>query len=111
MELQSASVERTTYMSILYLVLAFFAGIVITLILAWAITSPARKGREFAQRLAAGDITQRVDIDQKMEAQYGPPKRLRIREEKVITEFGKAGFILVKDVDFLPEQYYLEFRM
>ena len=67
MEQQSASADRTTYLSILYLVLALLAGVVITIILARAITGPVRKGLDFAQRLAAGDFTERVDIDQKDE--------------------------------------------
>ena len=64
---QSDAADRTTYLSILYLLMALFAGVVITIILARAITGPVKKGLEFAQRLAAGDFTERVDIDQKDE--------------------------------------------
>ncbi len=51
-----------------------------------------------------------VILDHKMTAPYGPPKHLRIKKERAIGEFTKAGFVLLKDEDFLPEQYYLEFR-
>lgn len=64
---QSASADRTTYLSLLYLILAIVAGVVITMILARAITGPVRKGLDFAQKLASGDFTERVDIDQKDE--------------------------------------------
>ena len=49
-------------------------------------------------------------VDQKMEAPYGPPKNIRIEKKAAIAEFDRAGFVPVKDEDFLPEQYYLEFR-
>ena len=49
-------------------------------------------------------------LDHRYNAPYGPPKHLRIPKKQAITEFNNAGFVLVKDEDFLPEQYYLEFR-
>lgn len=51
-----------------------------------------------------------VLLDQKMEAVYGPPKNLRIAKPQAVAEFNRAGFVLVKDEDFIPGQYYLEFR-
>lgn len=52
-----------------------------------------------------------VLIEQKMEAQFGPPKSMRIEKRNAIAEFGRAGFVPVKDENFLPDQYYLEFRV
>lgn len=51
-----------------------------------------------------------IVIDQKMEVKEGPPKRFRIEKKMLISEFAEAGFVPVKDEDFLPGQYYLEFR-
>lgn len=51
-----------------------------------------------------------IMLDHKMDAPYGPPKKLRIAKRQAIADFKSAGFVLVKDEDILPEQYYLEFR-
>ncbi len=51
-----------------------------------------------------------IMVDHKMDAPYGPPKKLRIAKRQAIADFNSAGFVLVKDEDILPEQYYLEFR-
>jgi ubiquinone/menaquinone biosynthesis C-methylase UbiE len=50
-------------------------------------------------------------LEQKMEAKYGPPKHLRIEKNRAIAEFAEAGFAPVRDEDFLPDQYFLEFRV
>lgn len=40
----------------------------------------------------------------------GPPPSEKLAEEDVIREFQQAGFRLHKQHDFLPHQYFLEFR-
>ncbi len=50
-----------------------------------------------------------VIVDSRMEAKAGPPKHFRIPKEVIVAEFAKAGMRLVKDLDFLPDQHYLEF--
>jgi len=40
----------------------------------------------------------------------GPPERMKLTPEEVIREFNSAGFRLTSRKDFLPYQYYLEFR-
>ncbi len=52
-----------------------------------------------------------VLIDHRLEAKDGPPKRFRIPKDIIVTEFGKAGFVSAKDLDFLPDQHYLEFTL
>jgi methyl-accepting chemotaxis protein len=53
----------------LYILLGFstFAGIIITIVLARSVSGPVGKGLAFAQKLAAGDFTDRIDLDQKDE--------------------------------------------
>jgi len=46
----------------------------------------------------------------KRKSPMGPPIHHRIRAEKVIKELKEAGFILIKQENFLPYQYYLKFR-
>jgi ubiquinone/menaquinone biosynthesis C-methylase UbiE len=40
----------------------------------------------------------------------GPPVEMKLTEKQVETELKTAGFRLVKSHDFLPHQYFLEFR-
>jgi ubiquinone/menaquinone biosynthesis C-methylase UbiE len=50
-----------------------------------------------------------VLIDHHVHAKNGPPVHLRLSRELVISEFDQAGFRLSKSLDFLQDQYYLEF--
>ncbi len=43
------------------------------------------------------------------EMPLGPPESMKLDEETVISEFGKAGFRLSRKETFLPYQYFLEF--
>ncbi|VVM05545.1 partial demethylmenaquinone methyltransferase / 2-methoxy-6-polyprenyl-1,4-benzoquinol methylase, partial [Methylacidimicrobium cyclopophantes] len=50
-----------------------------------------------------------VLIDFKPNSPYGPPPEHRLPETEVKEEFRLAGYRLVKEHDFLPYQYFLEF--
>lgn len=64
---QAASAENVMILSIVLLALAIFVGVVITIILSRAVSRPVNKGLEFANKIAAGDLTDRIDLDQKDE--------------------------------------------
>lgn len=49
-------------------------------------------------------------IDFREDAPMGPPKRERIAAERVRSELVRAGYALVEEHDFLPNQYFLVFR-
>jgi len=48
-------------------------------------------------------------IDFKEGSPMGPPKRERISAERVRSELGRAGYSIVEEHDFLPNQYFLLF--
>lgn len=41
----------------------------------------------------------------------GPPVEEKLSEQEMIEEFSRAGFRLARSHDFLPYQYFLEFRL
>jgi ubiquinone/menaquinone biosynthesis C-methylase UbiE len=47
---------------------------------------------------------------QKRPLPVGPPPEGKISKEEVIKEFPQAGYHLVRSLDFLPYQYFLEFE-
>lgn len=49
-------------------------------------------------------------IDFRMDSPEGPPKRARIAPDRVKTELKGAGYALVQEHTFLPNQYFLVFR-
>jgi len=49
-------------------------------------------------------------IDFRMDSPDGPPKNARIAPDRVKTEMKKAGYDLVQEHAFLPNQYFLVFR-
>jgi SAM-dependent methyltransferase len=49
-------------------------------------------------------------IDFRPDAPMGPPKRTRIAAEKVKAELKTAGYSLVEEHGFLPNQYFLIFK-
>lgn len=51
-----------------------------------------------------------VIIDFTEKSPVGPPKDHRIDKSEVISELKESGYSLSKDKEFLPYQYYLEFR-
>jgi predicted methyltransferase len=49
-------------------------------------------------------------IDFRMDSPHGPPKSARIAPDRVKAELKKAGYALVQEHAFLPNQYFLVFR-
>jgi SAM-dependent methyltransferase len=49
-------------------------------------------------------------IDFRMDSRRGPPPSGRVAPDQVRAELGRAGFELVEEHAFLPDQYYLVFR-
>ncbi|MEN9783570.1 MAG: hypothetical protein RJA24_913 [Pseudomonadota bacterium] len=49
-------------------------------------------------------------IDFKMDSPEGPPKAARIAPEQVKTELQKAGYRIIEEHAFLPNQYFLIFQ-
>ncbi len=41
----------------------------------------------------------------------GPPREVRLSTEQVVEEFADSGFTLTQSHDFLPMQYFLEFKL
>jgi len=53
--------------NIIILAIAVLIGVVITFVLARSISGPVAKGLAFAQKIAEGDFTERIDLDQRDE--------------------------------------------
>jgi SAM-dependent methyltransferase len=49
-------------------------------------------------------------IDFRADSPHGPPKAARIAPERVKAELAKAGYTLMQEHAFLPNQYFLVFR-
>jgi predicted methyltransferase len=49
-------------------------------------------------------------IDFRMDSRVGPPKAARIAPEQVKSELKRAGYALVQEHGFLPNQYFLVFQ-
>ncbi|HET9663509.1 MAG TPA: hypothetical protein VFP00_04710, partial [Burkholderiales bacterium] len=64
--------------------------------------------RKLQQALSGGG--QLAIIDFTMDAPQGPPKRTRIAPERVKSELDRAGYRLVEEHGFLPNQYFLVFQ-
>jgi hypothetical protein len=50
-------------------------------------------------------------IDFRVNSTSGPPKSARIAPERVKAELKSAGYTLVQEHAFLPNQYFLVFRI
>jgi arsenite methyltransferase len=48
-------------------------------------------------------------VDFNKTAPIGPPATMRITRQEMIAEFRKADYRMVREHDFLPNQYFLEF--
>lgn len=46
----------------------------------------------------------------KRELPVGPPPQHKLSREQVIEEFAEAGWVLARESDILPYQYFLIFR-
>lgn len=62
-----ARMDRTMIIMFIILVFSITAGVVITIILSRSVSIPVNKGLEFAQRIADGDLTDRIDLNQEDE--------------------------------------------
>lgn len=49
-------------------------------------------------------------IDFRMDSPHGPPKSARIAPDRVKAELKRAGYVLVQEHVFLPNQYFLVFQ-
>ena len=49
-------------------------------------------------------------IDFRMDSSLGPPKSARLTPEQVKAELNGAGYALVQEHTFLPDQYFLIFQ-
>ena len=49
-------------------------------------------------------------IDFRMDSPYGPPKSARSTPDRIKTELNRAGYTLVQEHAFLPNQYFLIFQ-
>jgi methyl-accepting chemotaxis protein-1 (serine sensor receptor) len=68
LEKKQGDLTRLIYiLSLVFLGISIVMGIFITIVLARSVSGPVAKGLAFAQRLAKGDLTERIDLDQKDE--------------------------------------------
>jgi len=61
---QQESAKKVFIISISILIFALIIGALITLFLSRSISNPVRMGLEFAEKIADGDLTGRIDLDQ-----------------------------------------------
>ncbi|HOP30293.1 MAG TPA: methyl-accepting chemotaxis protein [Spirochaetota bacterium] len=59
-----AAMDRVMIYMLALLVFSLLSGGIITYILSRSVSKPVNKGLEFAQKLADGDLTDRIDLDQ-----------------------------------------------
>lgn len=67
MKTQTEQSRQAIIISVVLLIISIVMGVIITIVLSGAVSGPVRKGLAFAERLAAGDFTSRIDLDQKDE--------------------------------------------
>jgi arsenite methyltransferase len=64
---------------------------------------------QLAKALKKGGRIVVIDFYKK-ELPVGPPPEMKLSAEEITAEFQKAGFVLAKQLDILPYQYYLFFE-
>lgn len=64
---EEANALRTRNISLIILAISLAVTALVTWILARSVSNPVNKGLTFAQQIAEGDLTQRIDLDQKDE--------------------------------------------
>ncbi len=98
---QDADTFSSKVFLIIMIIITFCISAVITLVLSRSVSNPVKKGLSFAELLAEGDFTQRIDLDQEDElGQLG--KALNISAdnlEKLIAEIIIASQNLVRSVE------------
>jgi SAM-dependent methyltransferase len=72
------------------------------------IANRERYFRKVAESLKHGGRVAIIDF--RADSPHGPPKAARIAPERVKAELTKAGYTLVQEHAFLPNQYFLVFR-
>ena len=64
---QLKSSKRDMIITLTLLGISILIGIIVTIILARSVSGPVNKGLSFAKKMAEGDFTERIDLDQKDE--------------------------------------------
>ena len=59
-----AEARKVTILSMVFLTISIIAGAFITLVLSRSVSRPVQKGLYFAEKIANGDFTERIDLDQ-----------------------------------------------
>lgn len=67
MKHEEQNYTQTVRILIIAWVIAVIMGVIITIVLARAVSGPVNKGLSFAQKIAKGDFTERIDLNQKDE--------------------------------------------
>lgn len=98
---QKEAARRTLVINIVLLAFAIGIGAIITAILARSISGPVRKGLSFAEKLAGGDFTSRIDLNQNDElGQLGKALNTAADDlERLISEILVAAQNLSQAVD------------
>ena len=65
--LEFSSMDKTMMIMLLILLFSISAGVLITYILSTSVSKPVKLGLAFAQKMADGDLTERIDLDQEDE--------------------------------------------
>jgi len=101
MKNQKEAARRTLVINMVLLALAIGIGAIITAVLARSISGPVRKGLSFAEKLAGGDFTSRIDLDQNDElGQLGKALNTAADDlERLISEILVAAQNLSQAVD------------
>ena len=101
MEKQNNEVVRTNILLLIILIVSIGIGAVITFVLSRSVSNPVNKGLAFAELLAKGDFTERIDLDQKDElGQLGKALNSSADTlEKLISEIIMASQNLVRAVE------------
>lgn len=98
---QDADTYAATVFLIIMIIITFCISAVITLILSRSVSNPVKKGLSFAELLAEGDFTRRIDLDQKDElGQLGKALNMSADNlEKLIADIIIASQNLVRSVE------------